>query len=278
MKFILKYTFILGFSAILHGEIENKIPIVQQTRSSDITGFSENISDELIYLPGACVEKEESVINLHILNFESCLKVPASLLAEFILSQDADVICIQDMDTHYAHDLYELLLGSYAHFLYMNPSSKKHAASSFDGFFIASKYPMENAQFNSFKDPEKEGEGYLDFIIKNKNTPIGHIYLTHLQKDPETQTLKFLEAVEKMKLDFLNTKEQIPSFVLCGKLSLLEDSEEDFFFLSDSQRDFTEMESLTLTSIQAIEDDNLPFASKQETSYSLNSSLYSKEL
>ncbi len=150
MKFILKCTLILGVSAILHGEVESKISIVQQTRPSDIAGFSENISDELIYLPGACTEKEESVINLHILNFESCLRVPASLLAELILSQDADVICIQDMDTHYTHGLYELLLGSYAHFLYMNPSSKKYS-SSLDGFFIASKYPMENAQFNPFK-------------------------------------------------------------------------------------------------------------------------------
>ncbi|PWU14282.1 MAG: hypothetical protein C5B45_04625 [Chlamydiae bacterium] len=76
-----------------------------------------------MYLSGACIEKEEFVVNLHILNFESCLKVPAPLLAELILLQDADVVCIQDMDTHYAHGLYKLLLESYAHFLYMNPSS-----------------------------------------------------------------------------------------------------------------------------------------------------------
>lgn len=275
MKFILKYTLILALSATLYGETESKFPIIQETRPSDLT---KNSSDKLIYLPGDCIEKEEFLINLHILNLESCLKIPADFLAELILSQDADVVCIQDIDTHYADDLYALLLEGYAHFLYMNPSSKKYFDSSLDGFFIASKYPMENAQFNPFKDPEKEGEGCLDFIIKNKNTPIGHIYLAHLQKDPETQTLKFLEVVEKMKLDFLNTKQQPLPFVLCGKLSLLEDSEEDFFFLSDSQRDFTEMESLTLTSIQAIEDDTLPFVFEQETSYSLNSSLYSKEL
>ncbi len=268
MKFILKCTLILTISATLYGEIESKFPIIQ----------TESISNKLIYLPGDCIEKEESLINLHILNLESCLKIPVDFLAELILSQDADVVCIQDIETHYADDLYKLLLEGYAHFLYMNPSSKKHFESSLDGFFIASKYSMENAQFNLFKDPEKEGEGCLDFVIKNKNMPIGHIYLAHLQKDPETQTLKFLETIEKMELDFLNTKEQIPPFVLCGKLSLLEDSEEDFFFLSDSQRDFTEMESLTLTSIQAIEDDSLPFVFEQETSYSLNSSLYSKEL
>jgi hypothetical protein len=153
MKFILKCTLILAISATLYGEIESKIPITQQTRSSDsIIGFSENISDKFIYLPGTCVEKEDSVINLHILNLESCLKVPASLLAELILSQDADMVCIQDMDTPYAHDLYELLLASYAHFLYMNLPFKKHLDSPLDGFFIASKYSMENAQFNSFKD------------------------------------------------------------------------------------------------------------------------------
>lgn len=50
-------------------------------------------------------------------------------------------------------------------------------------------------------------EGCLDFIIKNKNTPIEHIYLAHLQKNPETPTFKFLETVEKMKLNFLNAKE-----------------------------------------------------------------------
>ncbi|HEV3269226.1 MAG TPA: endonuclease/exonuclease/phosphatase family protein [Candidatus Rhabdochlamydia sp.] len=273
MKFILKCTLILAISATLYGEIESKIPITQQTRFSDsIIGFSENISDKFIYLPGTCVEKEDSVINLHILNLESCLKVPASLLAELILSQDADVVCIQDMDTPYAHDLYELLLASYAHFLYMNLPFKKHLDSPLDGFFIASKYSMENAQFNSFKD-QKNNEGCLDFIIKNKNTPIGHIYLAHLQKDPETQTLKFLETIEKIEFDFLNAKEQLP-FVLCGKLSLLEDSEEGFCFLSDyNQIDSTDMESLTLTSICAVEDDNLPFAFEQETSYSLNSSL-----
>ena len=81
MKFALKCTLILAISVTLYGEIESKIPITQQA-SDSMTGFSENISDKFIYLPGTCVEKEDSVINLHVLNLESCLKIPAAFLAE----------------------------------------------------------------------------------------------------------------------------------------------------------------------------------------------------
>lgn len=237
MKFI-KCSLILTFyllqtSAPLYGEI-NKTPIIQQTftlntptkpnkkllllekEDSKLTekilnplkhylDEFQNASDSLIYLSGTCIEKNDSVIDLHILNLESCLNIPAEFLAKLILSQNADVVCIQDMDTDYAHDLYELLQNTYAYFLH-------NSFPTLHRFLIASKHPMKNAQFNPFKD-QKNNEGCLDFIIKNKSMPIGHIYLAHLQKDPKTQALKFLEAVEKMEIDY--AKEQIP-FVLCG--------------------------------------------------------------
>jgi len=54
-----------------------------------------NASDSLIYLSSTCIEKNDSVIDLHILNLESCLNIPADFLAELISLQNADVVCIQ---------------------------------------------------------------------------------------------------------------------------------------------------------------------------------------
>lgn len=149
------------------------------------------------FIEGVSAEKNEDETDLYVLNLESFLESSASTLAKTILSQEADVICIQKMSTDCAYDLYELLQDTYAHFLYMLPANPTLAFQKYhpiNGLLIASKYPIENVQFHPFNTDQKDNEGCLDFVITNKDIIIGRIYLVLLQKNLKTQTFIFQES------------------------------------------------------------------------------------
>jgi hypothetical protein len=160
-------------------------------------------------------------------------------LARKIALMNADVVCISEV--YDANTFYEALQNSYAHFLYMDSNASALATSDqtlMGGFLIASKYPLEAAQFSKFTK-DASNEGLIDFVIRNGHVSIGHIYAANLKNDEpiEIQTSAFIAIIKKMQKDFLNTDGTSP-FFLCGDFSALQEHEEskiliDTYFVPD---------------------------------------------
>jgi endonuclease/exonuclease/phosphatase family metal-dependent hydrolase len=209
--------------------------------------FINNGSNEPVYLHGSSEEKSNSARDLTILNLKSGFlpEGQASDLARTILSENADVVCIQDV-----YDLYEVLQDDYAHFIYAPSSAILDLQEPHHdgGLLIASKYQLEQAQFNLLQaDANNLNEGFFDFAIKNESTWLGHVYATHLKRDPleEAVTLKFLQIMEKMQDDFSEIEEESMPFFLCGDLNTLQGSQESktlmntYFYPESSSSDTT---------------------------------------
>jgi hypothetical protein len=176
--------------------------------------FIKNGSSEPVYLQGESVEKNTAAADFALLNFKSSADGQFSDLISALLSEGIDVACIQDVlaDAH-AYDLYEAIRGNYAHFIYIPPGAVLEGSR---GMLIASKYHIEQAQFNTLQG---RNEGFVDFILKNEDRTIGHIYATNLGKDAVE-----LQVVEKMQDDSSQVEGESFPFVLCGDLDSLQNS------------------------------------------------------
>ena len=189
--------------------------------------FVKNGSNEPVYLRGSSEEQNTSTTDFIILNLKSGSLATSEIsdLANKILSENADVVCIQEVlaDDH-AYDLYETLEGNYAHFIYVPPTAAFDLPGSgcVGGMLIASKYRMEQTQFNTFLEERSESnEGFLDFVLKNANTTLGHVYAANLKRAAlnEIISYKFVQIMEKMQDDVLKIEEKSVPFVLCGDLN-----------------------------------------------------------
>ncbi|MGE5195808.1 MAG: hypothetical protein ACM3JI_00580 [Anaerolineae bacterium] len=187
-----------------------------------------------LYFNGTAEEKALSrknftVFNLNLRDLSNKQSIIEELF-EKILSIDGDVLCIQEMltgETSYA--LYEKLKNNYAHF-YIEADSHLFEFSPetppYRGTFIASKYSIESPYFTHFSIQQRfSRNGFFDFVIKDKETCLSHLYLAKLELGPfeEILTMQLEQIIEKMQADFLelSEKERIP-FFLCGNLGTLQ--------------------------------------------------------
>jgi endonuclease/exonuclease/phosphatase family metal-dependent hydrolase len=158
-----------------------------------------------------------------------------SLLGEKLRSVNADVVCLQEIfaeETTYA--LFEELKDTYTYFY--GAIGPRFLGFSFDtfgfpsGLFIASKYPIENPQFTLFSVAGfPMNYGCFDFVVKNGDTSIGHVYTTHLQpldyeEFDQIRASQLNQILEKMESD-LAKDENVPMF-LCGDLNVPYGSDE----------------------------------------------------
>jgi hypothetical protein len=183
------------------------------------------------------VNEEVSIVDgFTVLNLSPSANHGSSVsdLARKIALMNADVVCISEV--YDANTFYEALQNSYAHFLYMDSTASASATSDqslMGGFLIASKYPLEAAQFSKLTaDANNSNEGLIDFVIRNGHASIGHIYAANLKNDEpiEIQKSAFIAIIAKMQRDFLNTDGTFP-FFLCGDFSALQDCEESKIFI-----------------------------------------------
>jgi endonuclease/exonuclease/phosphatase family metal-dependent hydrolase len=200
----------------LRGNVEPKTSSQETLKESGLTIFNLNICfapGELAYIHGGVAPWQERV----------------TPLADKILLVDADVVCLEEMhpvDANYA--LYEKLKDTYAYFyLAIGPRPlgfSIHTLGLPSGLFVASKYPIEEPHFTLFSVTGLQmNYGFFDCIIKNANTPIAHLYTTHLQslsyeKFDHIRALQLEQILEKIRSDISKQKE-IPYF-LCGDLNI----------------------------------------------------------
>lgn len=153
-------------------------------------------------------------------------------IAEKILAQDPDVICLQEMaDEKSSLRLVELLAGSYRD-MYLNIGPRRLIKGG-SGLFVASKYPIEEPHFEQFiasTNAQKfEKKGFFNFFITNQGKRFAQIANTHLQPSknelyPSVSEIRVRESqisqiLQKMKC------EDLPRFAV-GDLNLVVDSEE----------------------------------------------------
>lgn len=200
--------------------------------------FLSNDASEYIHVLGTAQEKESDEVGFTILSLNPLdgLRSNSSDLARRILSTNADVICIQETYAHDACNLYEVLHSSYAHFLYMDADVAALPMLNYDnlgGFFIASKFPLERIQLSKFQhNHNNSNEVIVDFLIKNGEILLGHVYAVNFKNDPSSniQANKFMEIAEKMHSDFSNAEVSIP-FFLCGDFKALQGREKSEFLI-----------------------------------------------
>ena len=199
------------------------------------SSFLKNNWSEFAHIRGSAQEKNSTETDFTVLNLKSAdlPRDQGSDLAKRILSANADVVCIHEVGADDANDVYDALKEDYAHFLYVAANitatdfSGHHHHPS--GMFIASKCSIEKVRFNRFQaNSNNLNEGFFDFVIKNGNKSLGHIYVTNLQKDfyREVEAQKFMNIVEKMQEDILKIEEELIPFFLCGDFRALQPSEE----------------------------------------------------
>jgi endonuclease/exonuclease/phosphatase family metal-dependent hydrolase len=151
-------------------------------------------------------------------------------LAEKVMTADADIVCLQEVhaeDASYA--LYEMLKDRYAYFyVAIGPRVLGFSLDTLglpSGLFVASKYPLEHAEFSPFSVVGLPmNYGFFDFIVKNDSAAIGHVYVTHLQSldfgpFPQIRAMELKQILEKMQADLEKESADIP-FFLCGDLNM----------------------------------------------------------
>lgn len=159
-----------------------------------------------------------------------------SLLSEKILEVNPDIVCLQEVfaeDATYA--LFEALKNGYTHFYgAIGPrvlGFDLKTIGSPSGLFVASKYPIERSQFTLFAAAGLPmNYGVFDFVVKDGQNALAHIYTTHMQpfpyeQFPQIRALQLKQIIEKMQRDRDAESQTIPYF-LCGDLNVAFGSKE----------------------------------------------------
>lgn len=205
----------------LKGKIADK-SLPEERLAEGFTVFDLNtcfLPGELVFVHGGMARWEERV----------------SALAEKILETNADVICLQEVFTEEAgFALYERLKEHYSHFyISISPRPLGFSSATFglpSGLFVASKYHVDQPAFTLFSEAGfPMNYGVFDFVIKNSNIPLGHIYTTHLQafdkeQFKEIRSKQLNQLLEKIQSDH-QVSPDFPHF-LCGDLNIAWGSEE----------------------------------------------------
>ncbi|MBY0530092.1 MAG: endonuclease/exonuclease/phosphatase family protein [Rhabdochlamydiaceae bacterium] len=182
-----------------------------------------------VYLQGSAEELNSSTQDFSILTLESRFLIDSELVnfRNTILSEDPDVICLQEISSSdHAFDLYDILEKHYAHFIYIPAATTLDPSESSceNGLLIASKFHIEQPQFNLFFENDEDiNEGFFDFIVKNEEAILGHIYAanTKIDSSEAAVTHKFIQIIKKMNADLLKNEDSSLPFILCGKLNSL---------------------------------------------------------
>ena len=102
-----------------------------------------------------------SASDVIILDLDPPSSMPVNDVAEQILYGNADVVHLKNIPTNIASQLYELLQQQYAHFIHV-PIQEK-------GLFIASKYPLKDAEVTQVMQEDAPCKNLLSFTVLNRD-------------------------------------------------------------------------------------------------------------
>lgn len=135
-----------------------------------------------VYLRNASRSKEPSFSDMTILN----LRLPSAMevhdIGERILYGDPDIVHLSHISTQQASDLYEMLEQTYTHFI--------HTPHNENGLFIASKFPLSDAELLMTEEEVSPREEMLQFVIHGANAYPAYVSENHLP----IQLIKYADA------------------------------------------------------------------------------------
>lgn len=173
-------------------------------------------SNSLVFLYEPSGERKNDNTDFSLINFksESLIDNQVLNLADKILLENGDVVCIQNISSDEdGNNLYELLKKNYTYSLYMSPKEDSK------GMLLVSKYSIKKYQYNPFLD-EING-GFFDFLIENDNVFLGHIYAINWMKNDFEQntSLKLTKIAERIRDDMKKCLNGTMPYILFGGLN-----------------------------------------------------------
>ncbi len=120
-----------------------------------------NMANQPVYLRNGYREKNPCFSDTIILNLDLPPTMQINDVAERILYGDADVVHLRNISTNSAPHLYELLKQDYTHFIHI-PCQEK-------GLFVASKYPLKQAEVIRTEQENAYYKDILKFTIHEDN-------------------------------------------------------------------------------------------------------------
>ncbi len=203
---------VLTQTALSTLEDEESDSFQKHVASYFLTASEQNFSSDFLYFQGKAEEQKSGSKKFSLLNL-STKSLPDERTSDFIdevLVASSDIIYLQEVfNFETAFRFFEGLKNNYAHFFILaNQDAGKNT-------FIASKYPLEGIRFYPLNDEKNNAEGFFDFIVRNEQFSIGHVYAIQLAEN--LYLLQFEKILEKIQGDLLESSEAIPVF-LCGNL------------------------------------------------------------
>lgn len=148
--------------------------------------FGQQQTINFLYLRGVSYSKKSTTFSLLNIHWNNDIK-----FADTLLQEDTDIICLQQLPSdNEAYDLYKRLKNHYAHF-YISLGEKS--------FFIASKFALTSPNFSC---------NIFDFVVKNNNTLISHIYTAN-------KAANMSQVIAKMQSDCINSENDMTFFLGC---------------------------------------------------------------
>ena len=148
-------------------------------------------------------------------------------VVKFINNQDADIICLQEVFDHEAHEaLYQKLKTKYNHFYtHIGPWDFDGSLSSLgfeSGLFVASKNPIKNPAFYPFKNDNPHiNRGIFSFDVTTLDgKAAGSVFTTHLEPFESGKALRENELIQIVSLMQAKKNKGSLPVVLCGDLNL----------------------------------------------------------
>lgn len=140
-----------------------------------------------------------------------------------IIKENApDVLCLQEVFEYEGNEeLYEALKDEYAHFyMHIGPRNASFDPQIFglaSGLFVASKYPIENAQFRAFDVVGLSiNRGVFDFTVGHT-----HFYTTHLETHDNPIGRKARLAEMQQLVEIVNTEASEDTIsIACGDMNI----------------------------------------------------------
>jgi hypothetical protein len=180
-----------------------------------------NMANQPVYLRNACREKNPSSNDTIILNLDLPSTMQINDIAERILYGDADIVYLRNTSTSTASHLYELLQQNYTHFIHV-PCQEK-------GLFIASKYPLKQAEVIRIEQENVSYKDVLKFSIHEDNICCARIGASDLSirvvnsrsSDDNTTTPILLFDIPGTLTVIKQQKQQFSSFQLADGIGLL---------------------------------------------------------
>lgn len=226
-------------AAILLSSIPSTASNINPFQGYIESSFFDRNQNAFVHLRGSTTEKisKEDDVRFLSLTPANFSEAQGFEFMNLILSVDADIICFQRVSTESADSIYEGLHDSYSHFLYLDGDIGtldflSHQGQ--EGILIVSKFRIEDIQFNqSRREVGDLTNGFFDFVIKNEDHSLGHVYVANLHHNLDQEDLfhSFYVVVEKMQEDVQRMDEESIPFLLCGNLGSFEYYEEGKNFL-----------------------------------------------